>query len=306
MSTSGIKVANNVLSDDKSGHILTADAAHPAPARILDEAAQCLAGLYGGQLSSLSVERLIVGVFFTGVKLSNGCAGVAYTPPEMIQRASTRILKGQMPKYHGMMAAQVLSGDLPGPFADVIRLATLNALSVPFFQSDRYAITSGDDLSGFSQLFQGKRICMVGAIIPLLKRLSKLGAAEIVIVDKKKETQAEAGLGHFVPVEETASALSRCQMAVFTGASIANGSIETLLGYVPEYAAVAVVGPTAGFIPEPLFLRKVALVGTVVVTDGDQAMEILSEGGGAYHLFGSCVRKINLINRARVMELQTH
>jgi uncharacterized protein (DUF4213/DUF364 family) len=306
MSTSGIKVANNVPSDDKSGHILTADAAHPAPARILDEAAQCLARLYGRQLSSLSVERLIVGVFFTGVKLSNGCAGAAYTSPEMIQRASTRILKGQMPKYHGMMAAQVLSGDLPGPFADVIRLATLNALFVPFLQSARYAITSGDDLSGFSQLFQGKRICMVGAIIPLLKRLSKLGAAEIVIVDKKKETQAEAGLGHFVPVEETASALSRCQMAVFTGASIANGSIETLLGYVPEYAAVAVVGPTAGFIPEPLFLRKVALVGTVVVTDGDQAMEILSEGGGAYQLFGSCVRKINLTNRARVMELQTH
>jgi len=305
MSTSGIKVANNVPSDGKSGHELTAGAVHAAPAKILDEAAQCLAGLYDGQLSSLSVERLIVGVFFTGVKLSNGCAGVAYTPPEMIQRASTRILKGKMPKYHGMMAAQVLSGDLPGTFADVIRLATLNALSVPFFQSDRYAITSGDDLSGFSQLFQGRRICMVGAIIPLLKRLSKLGAAEIAIVDKKKETQEEAGLGHFVPVEETASALSRCQTAVFTGASIANGSIETLLGYVSEDAAVAVVGPTAGFIPEPLFRRKVAMVGTVVVTDGDRAMEILSEGGGAYQLFGSCVRKINLINRARLMELQT-
>ena len=51
--------------------------------------------------------------------------------------------------------------------------------------------------------------------------------------------------------------------------------------------------------------RRVAMVGTVVVTDGDQAMEILSEGGGAYQLFGSCVRKINLINRARLMELQT-
>jgi uncharacterized protein (DUF4213/DUF364 family) len=222
----------------------------------------------------------------------------------MIQRASTRILKGQLPKYHGMRVAQLLNGDLPGTFADVIRLATLNALSVPFFQSDRYAVTSGDDLSSFSQIFVGKRICMVGAIVPLLRRLNEIGVAELTIVDKKKETRAETGLGHFVPLHETEKALSRCQTAIFTGASIANGSIETLLRYVPADAAIAVVGPTAGFVPEPLFRRKVALIGTVVVTGSDRALEILSEGGGAYQLFGSCVRKINLMNPSRMLELQ--
>jgi uncharacterized protein (DUF4213/DUF364 family) len=282
-----------------------AKAVHPQSAKLLDEAAECLIGLYGDQLRLLSIKKLIVGVFFTGVKLSNGCGGVAYTPPEMIQRASTRILKGEMPRYHGMLVSNALRNDLQGPFAEVIRLAILNAMSVPFFSADRYTITSGDDLSSFSQLFAGKRICMVGAIIPLIKRLNKLGVAEIVIVDKKTETQAEAVLGHFVPVGALENALSNCQTAVFTGASIANGSIETLLGYVPGNAAVAVVGPTAGFIPEPLFRRNVAMVGTVVVTDSDRAIEILSEGGGAYQLFGSCVRKINLINRARILELQS-
>jgi len=294
-----------VQSQASSREAIPTVTAHTASTEILQEAAECLTGLYGTQLTSLSVEKLVVGVFFTGVKLSNGCGGVAYTPPDMIQRASTRILKGQMPKYHGMRVDQMLSDDLLGPFADVIRLATLNALSVPFFNADRYSITSGDDLSSFSQIFAGKRICMVGAIIPLIKRLNKLGVAEIAIIDKKTETQAEAGLGHFVPIGETENALSHCQTAVFTGASIANGSIETLLGYVPNSAVVVVVGPTAGFIPEPLFRRKVAMVGTVIVTDSDQAIEILSEGGGAYQLFGTCVRKINLINRARILELQT-
>jgi uncharacterized protein (DUF4213/DUF364 family) len=135
--------------------------------------------------------------------------------------------------------------------------------------------------------------------------LKKVGVAEVAIVDKKKETRAEAGLGHFVPLDETEKALSRCQTAVFTGASIANGSIETLLSYVPSDAAIAVVGPTAGFVPEPLFRRGVALVGTVVVTDSDQALEILSEGGGAYQLFGNCVRKVNLLNPSRMLELQS-
>ena len=72
---------------------------------------------------------------------------------------------------------------------------------------------------------------------------------------------------------------------------------------VPKDAAIAVVGPTAGFVPEPLFRRNVAMVGTVVVTDSDQALEILAEGGGAYQLFGSCVRKINLLNTERLQHL---
>lgn len=304
MSIFGIEGPNNVPSDGPSTSALTSETVQPASARILGEAAECLISLYGEQLPSFSVERLVVGVFFTGVKLSNGCGGVAYTPPETIQRASTRILKGRMPNYHGMKVAQVLSCDLPGLFADIIRLATLNALSVPFLETERYTVTSGDDLSSLAQLFVGKRICMVGAIIPLLRRLNELGVAEIAIVDKKAETKEEASLGDFVPVEETEDALSRCQTAVFTGASIANGSIETLLGYVPDDVAVAVVGPTAAFIPEPLFRRKVAMIGTAVVTDSDRAIEILSEGGGAYQLFGSCVRKINLINGERILQLQ--
>jgi uncharacterized protein len=304
MNTAGIRGRNSVQSQSKPSSAFPAEMMHPVAAKILGETAECLAGLYGERLSSLTVEKLIIGVFFTGVKLSNGCAGVAYTPPEMIQRASTRILKGNMPRYRGIKVAEVLGGNLPGSFSSVILLATLNALSVPFFTKDRYTVTPVDDLSSYAQLFTGKRICMVGGIIPLLKRLYKLDTAEIVIVDKKEETKEEAVLGHFVPVEETKNALSRCQTAVFTGASIANGSIEELLSYVPQNAAVAIVGPTAGFIPDPLFRRRVAMVGTVVVTDSDQAMEILSEGGGAYQLFGRCVRKINLINQARIAELQ--
>lgn len=305
MNISVTKVSNSVRSDKNPMSTVANEAGHSTSARILEEAAECLISLYGNELTSISVERLVVGMFFTGVKLSNGCGGVAYTPPEMIQRASTRILKGHLPRYHGMGVAQLLNDDLPGTFADVIRLATLNALSVPFLQSDRYVVTSGDDLSSFSEIFVGKRICMVGAIVPLLRRLKTLGVSEVSVVDKKKETKAEAGLGHFVPLHETEQVLSRCQTAVFTGASIANGSIETLLSYVSSDAAIAVVGPTAGFVPEPLFRRKVALVGTAVVTDSDQALEILSEGGGAYQLFGSCVRKINLMNQERLLELQT-
>jgi uncharacterized protein len=277
----------------------------PGSKIILDEAAATLRELYNDTLDNILIERLVVGVFFTGVKLSNGQAGVAYTPPEIMKSAGNRILKGSAPTIRGMRAAAIMAGDVPGPFAEVIRLATLNALSVIYFESPRYRMDTSGDLSGVPWLFRHRKVCMVGAIIPLLKRLKGLEPTQVTIIDHKKETQAEAkaGYGTFVSPEHTAEALARCETAVFTGAAIANGSIGQLIDLVPTDAAIAVVGPTAGFIPEPLFSRKVAMVGTVMVTDSDQALEILAEGGGGYRLFSECVQKINLLNVPRLRQL---
>jgi uncharacterized protein (DUF4213/DUF364 family) len=278
----------------------------PGSGAILDEAAETLRELYGHGLDTLRVARVVVGVFFTGVKLSNGSGGVAYTPPETVMSAGRRILKGRTPFIRGMPAEAAARGEIPGPFAGVIRLAALNALSVPFFEDGRYRVDTSGDLSGVPALFRQRRVCMVGAIIPLLKRLKELETAAVTIIDRKQATQAEAeaGYGSFVRPEETAEALARCQTAVFTGAAIANGTIEALIRLVPAEAAIAVVGPTAGFVPDPLFRRRAAVVGTVAVTDADQALEILAEGGGGYRLFGNCVRKINLINPARLRRLE--
>ena len=143
---------------------------------------------------------------------------------------------------------------------------------------------------------------MVGAIIPLLRKLKGIGIEMVTVIDKKPATQAEADFGNFIPVSETAAALSRCETAIFTGASIANGTIESLLGTVPENAAIIIVGPTAGFVPEPLFRRNVALISTAVVSESDRALDILSEGGGAYQLFRGCLLKISLVNPVRMPE----
>ncbi|MBN1906980.1 MAG: hypothetical protein JW927_18015 [Deltaproteobacteria bacterium] len=272
---------------------------------ILDEATDTLIQYYGKDLFNLTIERLVVGVFFVGVKLSNGAGGVAYSPPEVVKNAGRRILKENHPLIRGMSAAEVAKGNAPGPFSGIIRLATLNALSVPFFDGGHYEVRKESDLSDTKALFKNRRVCMVGAIIPLLKRLKELEPAEVIIIDRKEATQAEAeaGYGRFVSPKYTAESLAYGETAVFTGAAIANGSIQELIGYVPADAAIAIVGPTAGFVPEPLFRRNVALVGTVAVTESDLALDILAEGGGGYRLFNSCVNKINIINTDRMRYL---
>ncbi len=271
---------------------------------ILNDAEAVLRQVLGTNLNSLTIDRLVIGVFFVGVRLSSGFGGIAYTPPEIVRNAGRCILKSDSSTVRGMAVEKVMGGNVANPFAGVIRLATLNALSAGLFAEGRYTLDSGD-LSVMARLFQGRRVCMVGAIIPLLKRLRELQPAGVTIIDHKKETaaEAEAGYGTFVSPEYTAEALAGCQTAVFTGAAIANGSMEGLIDLVPADAAIAVVGPTAGFIPEPLFQRNIAMIGTAMVTDSHQALEVLAEGGGAYQLFNGCIRKINLLNVPRLHQL---
>jgi uncharacterized protein len=270
---------------------------------IFKEVTELLSALYGRELECINIERLIIGVFCTGVKLSNGHGGIAYTPPEAVQRAGTRIIKGPKPLICGMRAYELIAGGASGPFSDIIRLATLNALSAPFLIDNRHIANAVDDITDYPQFFVDKKICMVGAIIPTLKRLRELGIRNITIIDRKEAAKAESDFGNFVPIEKMAEALAACDTAIFPGASIANGTIEHLIRCASKNATIIVVGPTAGFIPEPLFRRRVAIIGTVAVNNSDLALDLLSEGGAAHQLFKQCLRKIILINPDKASEL---
>lgn len=271
---------------------------------LLDRTAETLRHLLGNRMNGLRIERVIVGVFFTGVKLSDGSGGVAYTPPELIKRGGVQLLDGTVRLIKGSSVADVITGTMDSIFGDVIRLATLNALSVQFFENGRYPVMEGGDLAVHGSIFSGRKVCLVGAIMPLLQRLSSLGTAETVIIDQKPETDCDPALGRRVTTAFTAESLGACDTAIFTGATIANGSLPKLISMVPESAAIVVVGPTAGFIPDELFRRRVALVGTVVVSDSDHALDLLAEGGGAHQLYRSCMRKITVSNMPRLRALQ--
>jgi uncharacterized protein (DUF4213/DUF364 family) len=283
-------------------HDASSDAVSNASDWIFDEAVQCLGQFYGTAMPALRIDRLVVGVFATGVKLSNGCGGVAFTSPEIVREAGTRILGSAGTAIHGMAAEDAVLGLGLGPFGRIIRLAVLNALSVPVLDA-RTRETAHDDLSALGPLFAGRRVCMVGAIVPLLKRLRELRPAEVLVADRKPETLTEADGCTAIPLDRLPEALASCQTAILTGATIPNGSLSELLGYIAPEAAIAVVGPSAGFIPDPLFRRGVALIGTTLVVDADKTLDILAEGGGMYHLFDGCVRKINMANHNRMRQL---
>src|SRR5260370_41790196 len=54
---------------------------------ILHGTMAAIAAILGRELAGITVERAVIGLFFTGVKLSNGIAGACATPIKTIPEA---------------------------------------------------------------------------------------------------------------------------------------------------------------------------------------------------------------------------
>ena len=54
---------------------------------ILQETVEIVKDRLSGSLEGITVERMVIGVFFTGVKISNGSGGICFTPVKEIPEA---------------------------------------------------------------------------------------------------------------------------------------------------------------------------------------------------------------------------
>ena len=50
------------------------------PGSILTEIIQEIQEILGSDFDSITIERVVIGIFFTGVKLSDGSCGICFTP----------------------------------------------------------------------------------------------------------------------------------------------------------------------------------------------------------------------------------
>ncbi|MGH7111488.1 MAG: enolase N-terminal-like fold-containing protein, partial [Stellaceae bacterium] len=78
---------------------------------ILGETIAAIETILGAELDAITVERAVVGLFFTGVKLANGSAGACATPiktiPEAVCCPSSAMAMPFPGKLHGRRAADL-------------------------------------------------------------------------------------------------------------------------------------------------------------------------------------------------------
>jgi uncharacterized protein len=149
---------------------------------------------------------------------------------------------------------------------------------------------TGDSFCGM-ELSEDDTLGMVGFFRPLMSEVKKSGC-KLVILEKNQEVISH-NIG--MPLTSDAKKLRECNKICITSTTVLNRSIDTLLPFCDGADFVAVVGPTAGFLPDPLFDRGVDVLGGRFINNG----ELLLQNLAGYRPWGATAE--NILFRKRIM-----
>lgn len=247
------------------------------------------------------VSDVRVGVFYTGVEISTGDVGVAFTPRDLSDTVCCpKTAAGAPPagRMIGMKAWDVAEYALaPSALRRSVGIATLNAISASAMEWQ--GIPEGKLLRGLDALAAAgigpdDRVVMVGAFIPFIKRL-KGKVADLRVIDKHRGALKPDEQALWVPPEQVAETLGKASIAIFSGSTLVEGGIEELLEAARSARIRVMAGPTTPMWPRPFFKRGIAILGGIRAVNGRELITIVGQGGSGY-LFEQAAEKACVIN----------
>ena len=250
----------------------------------------------------LKVEQVVIGLFYTGVRLSGGWGGVAYTPHEwIVDSLCCPELQGRMPltgKLSGMKAVDAMmlaqGGNL---LLRAVGVAAINAASAPIlFRENVYEVEYDADALKGVELRRDDRVVMIGAFKPYLQTLREKGV-KLTVYEKNPALLKELGLKE--PETRLEDALREADLVIVTGSAFVVSNIdEILLTDLGNSREVIVVGPSSSMVPDPLFKHGVTALGGLRITSPEKMIQVVAEAGGTKSLLKYAGRKF-LVRRKR-------
>ena len=275
---------------------------------ILAETVAGIQRVLDDDLDRIVVERAVVGLFFTGVKLNTGIAGACATPlrsiPEAVCCPSSAMAMPFPGKLRGRPARELLKEtEAPSGIRRAIGVATMNALADMCWQrraTPAVELRAGVDAYDAADIQPGERVVVVGAFVPFLKALKRSGQ-HFTVLEMDPATLKPDELAHFRPADDARLVLPSADVVLITGTTLLNDTLENLLALCRPQARVVMVGPTVGLLPDALLRRGVDVLGGVRVTAPDAFLDVLAEGGSGYHFFGRSAEKVVLVRNAMAL-----
>ena len=167
-----------------------------------------------------------------------------------------------------------LDFDHDDPLKEMIGLAAINAVCQHVMRETNFAVDSATDSLGLLSIRQGDRVGMVGLFYGLVKRI-KEAKAELVVIEKNEQLIDQYP---DLPITTDVARLNPCNKILCTSTTILNNSLDEVLAHSSPDAFVSIIGPTAGYFPDPLFARGVDVVGGRIVNDSDMFLQSIAEG----------------------------
>ncbi len=227
-----------------------------------------------GRLSELKVERIVIGLAYSAVLLSDGSLGLAATP-HVVWGCRTHPAAGELA---GRRATELARGLLsPNPLDSTLGLATVNAVL------GEGARPSPDPLEALG-VESTHVVGVVGYIGPLIRALE--GRVKEVLVFERDPSRPGVLPDWAVEME-----LPRCDVVFITGAAFANKTVGHLLELCR--GRTAVIGPSTPMWPGLLDHGVDWLFGAKA-PDPARALQVIAEGGGTRALYRHGLVKVAL------------
>jgi len=271
---------------------------------VLAETVEAIEEIAPKEIATIMVERAILGLFFTAVKLSTGHVGACATPIKAIPDAVCCPSSA-----HAMPLPGKMRGRRAADFLDEIRqqdgirravgIATMNALAALCWERRPHPdvdLEVGVDAFDAAGIRPGQIVVVVGAFVPFLRELKKRGQPYLVLEQDPATLKADE-LPFYRHAAQAPAVVPQADVLLVTGTTLLNDTLDEILAAARPDACKVVVGPTVGLVPDAYLRHGCGVLGTIRVTRGDEFLDMLAEGGSGYHFFGRSAEKIVLKSR---------
>ncbi len=223
---------------------------------------------------------------FCALELADGSLGLSYV---MLDDTLARLIEGR--SALGIEGGDALA--LARDYADgrdslrrTLGFAAANAITCHLFDRSGYAPPDSHDSIGGLAPGPGDHVGMIGYFAPIAGRIVASGARLTVA-----ELRADLA-GHQEGFEITLDAgrLAECNKVLSTSTILLNDTLDTMLGLCAGASRFAMIGPSAGCLPDALFARGVTSLGGTWIEDREGFLATLPSGES----WSGCARKTAL------------
>jgi len=201
---------------------------------------------------------------FGAIKLTDGSTGIFFIGLDNeFHEISQETDLGKLSKEDPVDLALRFNEEIL--FDRTIGLGAINAISHFLFSRSNFQFTPSNHIINDINIQRHDNIGMVGYFPPLVKKIN-LMENKLVIVELKEELIKKASNWE---ITLDASRLTECNKIICTSTTLINNTLDNVLDFTQDAEIFALIGPTAGFLPDPIFQRKVDIIGGSIVNNAE-------------------------------------
>lgn len=210
---------------------------------------------------------------FCALELEDGAIGLSYV---LLDDTLERLRSGPgLADLRGADPLEIARRYVSGQGVDrTLGFVCANAITRCLYDRAGYRPERSSDSIGRMDPQPGEAIGMIGLFGPLIERITGAGATLTVIeLDESAVGEREGWC-----VTTDAAALEACGKVLSTSTLLLNDTLDRMLAHCRNATWFAMVGPSAGCLPDALFARGVTLLGGSWVDDREAFIEGLTSG----------------------------